>query len=371
MSAFSLTDQVEVARDIRQRSTALWGSSRATLFIGRHPRLVETIERVMRFAGSGMPVLITGETGTGKELFARTLFLSSEHHRRVFLSVNCAQYSGGDLLASELFGHRKGSFTGAVADRRGIFEEADGGTVFLDEVGELPLNAQAMLLRALSEGEIIPVGSTQVKRVDVRIVAATSRDLEPMIAAGTFRADLYYRLRYMLVNVPPLRERGDDWELIAGYFLRTLAGGASAYKSFAPETMNRLRTYRWPGNVREVKGLVETGFHMSRSSQITLADLGGGLDLFDAAERSGGSSALGAEAICARLASGEESFWDVVHAPFMDRELNRSEVRQIIDIGLSSTRGSYKRLVEVFGIDASDYLKFMDFLRHHRLKPER
>ncbi|HWK90293.1 MAG TPA: sigma 54-interacting transcriptional regulator, partial [Longimicrobium sp.] len=329
MAAFCLAEeQDEVALDIHNRSVALWGESRATTFIGHHPRLADTLAKVRRFGASSMPVLITGETGTGKELFARTLFLSGTHHRRAFLSVNCAQYSMGDLLASELFGHKKGSFTGAVADRRGIFEEADGGTVFLDEVGELPLNAQAMLLRALSEGEIIPVGSTQVKRVDVRIVAATSRDLEPMITAGAFRADLYYRLRYLRVAVPPLRERGDDWELIARHYLRHFGDEGGVYKELAADALLHLRAYPWPGNVREVMSLVETGYHLSRGQEITLADLGEGLAVQEREERAGGPT--GAAGLCAVLAGGEETFWDLVHGPFMDRELNRGTVRELI-----------------------------------------
>jgi two-component system NtrC family response regulator len=369
---FTLEEQNEVAHGVPVRSVAGWGESKTATLVGRHPRLVDTIEKVRRFGRSCMPVLITGETGTGKELFARMLFLSSEHHRRSFLSVNCAQYSAGDLLASELFGHKKGSFTGAVADRRGIFEEADGGTVFLDEVGELPLNAQAMLLRALSEGEIIPVGSTQVRRVDVRIVSATSRDLEPMIAAGKFRADLYYRLRYLRVSVPPLRERGDDWSLIASHYLRVIGDQVGSHKSLSDDAVAYLRSYPWPGNVREVKSVVEIGYHMSRSEQITLADLGEGLAVHastDLARPRQGPP--GAEELCATLAAGEDTFWELVHRPFMDRDLNRATVRELISLGLASTQGSYKHLVELFGIAPGDYLKFMDFLRHHRLKPER
>jgi len=371
MAGFSLADQDEVARDIHTRSAALWGESKATTFIGHHPGLIHTIKKVVRFGASSMPVLITGETGTGKELFARTLFLSSGHHRRAFMSVNCAQYSVGDLLASELFGHKKGSFTGAVVDRRGIFEEADGGTVFLDEVGELPMNAQAMLLRALSEGEIIPVGSTQVRRVDVRIVAATSRDLEPMIATGQFRADLYYRLCYLRVSVPPLRERGDDWELIARAYLRQLGDQYGDDKTLADEVVERLRGYAWPGNVREVKSLVETGYHLSRNGEITLSDVSDGLDLHSGEAHANGDGGGSSADLCARLAGGEETFWDLVYAPFMDRDLNRETVRGVISLGLGSSGGSYKQMVGLFGIEPGDYLKFMDFLRHHRLKPER
>jgi DNA-binding NtrC family response regulator len=203
-------------------------------------------------------------------------------------------------------------------------------------------------------------------------VAATSRDLEPMIASGQFRADLYYRLRYLRVSIPPLRERGDDWELIARSYLRQIGERNGSHKSLSEDALTRLRTYPWPGNVREVKSLVETGYHLSRGQEITLADLGEALTVQAGMERAGaGRGRRSPEELCAMLAGGEETFWDLVHGPFLDRELNRETVRDLISLGLASSRGSYKKMVELFGIDAADYLKFMDFLRHHRLKPER
>jgi len=361
--------QLDIARAIHTQSLDEWGERRATVLIGRHPLLAEALEKVVRFAASDSPVLITGETGTGKELFARAVFLNSRRHRRTFLSVNCAQYVGTELVASELFGHRKGSFTGAAGDHRGIFEEADGGFVFLDEVGDLPQQAQAMLLRTLSEGEIVPVGSTQVKRVDVRVVAATSRDLAPMIASGKFRADLYYRLRPLHVHVPAVRARGDDWELIAQYYLDRLGRDTRVSRELSPEACRALRSHRWPGNVREVKSVVDTGFHLSSGTKIFPADFAGALEIA-AREGQDASNMAAISEICGRMAAGEESFWDSVHRPFLDRDLNRAEVREVIVRGLQASRGSYKRLLHVFCIDAHDYLKFMDFLRHHRLKPD-
>jgi transcriptional regulator with GAF, ATPase, and Fis domain len=361
--------QLDVARAILEQSLDEWGERRATVLVGRHPLLAEALEKIVRFAASDSPVLITGETGTGKELFARAVFLNARRRRRTFLSVNCAQYVGTELVASELFGHRKGSFTGAAGDHRGIFEEADGGFVFLDEVGDLPQQAQAMLLRTLSEGEIVPVGSTQVKRVDVRVVAATSRDLAPMIATGKFRADLYYRLRPLHVHVPPVRVRGDDWELIAQYFLDRFNRQERLRRELSPEAFKTLRAHRWPGNVREVKSVVDTGFHICTGARIMPVDFAGALEMA-AREVQDASNQAVIDDLCARMATGEDSFWETVHRPFLDRDLNRTEVREIIARGLQSSRGSYKRLLNVFGINSGDYLKFMDFLRHHRLKPE-
>jgi DNA-binding NtrC family response regulator len=361
-------DRTDLARHIHALSVEEWGEQRSAFLIGRHPSMNDLLEKCTRFAAADSPVLITGETGTGKELFARALHLSSRHHRKAFLSVNCAQYSGGDIIASELFGHRKGSFTGATADRKGIFEEASGGCVFLDEVGELPLTAQAMLLRTLSEGEIIPVGETRARRIDVRIVAATSRDLQPMIEAGTFRADLYYRLRYLQLHVPPLRERGNDWELIAHHYLERLNERTGADKYLGEAALAHCRAHRWPGNVREVKSVVESGFHMARGPEIGVEDLEGAF----AGEPAGRTTHRVAVADSLdRILSGDETFWEAVHQPFMDREMNRAEVRAVITHGLDVARGSYKRLLGVFGLADEEYLKFMDFLRHHRLKPER
>ena len=371
-----------VARRIVSLSRERWGIGREAVVVGRDPALVAALERAARFAEAAGPVLVTGETGTGKELFARAVYLLSRRNRKPFLCVNCAQYHDGQLLASELFGHRKGSFTGAVADHRGLFEEADGGVIFLDEVGELSVPAQAMLLRALGEGEIVPVGSTHAKRVDVRIIAATSRDLRPLVESGRFRPDLYYRLRHLHVRVPSLRERGDDWRIVLDYYLERLVTEQASRKQFSRHALTMLARYSWPGNVRELRSLVDTGYFMSETGwiesdhfaealegaarqeqwrRIPLAPMADGVETSDATASSAG--------LYEDMAAGRTTFWDAVHLPYMNREMNRAEVRALIERGLVATRGSYKRLLGVFGIDEADYLKFMDFLRHQDLKP--
>jgi len=285
--------------------------------------------------------------------------------------VNCAQYHDGQLMASELFGHKRGSFTGAVADHRGVFEEADTGTVFLDEIGELSLGAQAMLLRALSEGEIVPVGGTQTRMVDVRVIAATSRDLRPSVEAGTFRADLYYRLRHLHVAVPAVRDRGDDWELIAAHYLSRLNGECSTRKRLSQDAHSTMRTYHWPGNVRELRSIVDVGFHLSPGDLIEHRSFAEELETISRREQLRGIPTFSerGEPI-ARLTEGGETFWDVVYRPFMNRDLNRAEAREIVAVGLDRSRGSYKKLLELFRVQEDDYLKFMDFLRHQKLKPD-
>jgi transcriptional regulator with GAF, ATPase, and Fis domain len=361
----------KLAEEVWERSIARWGPQQATVLVGRHQALSNALERALRFAGSDLPVLISGETGTGKELFTRALYLISSRCRSPFLSVNCAQYQEGHLVASEMFGHRRGSFTGATIDHVGIFEEANGGVVFLDEVGELTPAAQAMLLRTLSEGEIVPVGGTHAKRVDVRVVAATSRDLRAMVDSGGFRADLYFRLRQLHIRVPPVRERGADWELILDYYLRGGNAARGEDKRFSIKAMALLSEYLWPGNVREVRSLVDTGIQLSTGPEIQPTDF------VEALEESSRARELHripmVEGLVERyeaLTTHQGTFWELVHQPFMERELSRAEVRRLVARGLDEARGSYKRLLALFGVAPEDYLRFMDFLRHQRLKPD-
>jgi transcriptional regulator with PAS, ATPase and Fis domain len=364
-------DRHDIARAIEALTARKFGRKRRAVIVGTHPRLGDALERAQRFAGSDSAVLLTGETGTGKELFARGIYVLSPRVDKPFLAVNCAQYADSQLMASELFGHRRGSFTGAVADHRGVFEEANGGTVFLDEIGELSLASQALLLRALSEGEIVPVGDTRARPIDVRVIAATSRDLQPMIDAGRFRADLYYRLRSLHVRVPAVRERGGDWELIAAHVLRSLADDRTREKQISAATHEFMAAYAWPGNVRQLKGIVDLAFHMAEGTMIEPCHF---VSELEAESRNAQLAKVPmvtvAESIIAGLAEGQGSFWDLVHRPYMEREINRQQVREVVALGLDAARGSYRRLLDLFGVAADDYLKFMDFLRHQRLKPQ-
>lgn len=225
--------------------------------IGSAPELLQAIERAVRVAPIDLSVLVTGESGSGKEFFPKIIHsLSPRKHAR-YIAVNCGAIPEG-TIDSELFGHEKGAFTGAVATRKGYFEEADGGTIFLDEVAELPMTTQARLLRVLETGEFIKVGSSTVQRADVRIVAATNVDLHRAIAEGKFREDLFYRLSTVLIPVPPLRDRDGDIPLLARKFA---ADFAERYTmpgiTFDDSARSLLRAYRWPGNVRQLKNVVE------------------------------------------------------------------------------------------------------------------
>jgi formate hydrogenlyase transcriptional activator len=225
--------------------------------VGTSPALQAVLSRVSKVAPSDSTVLITGETGTGKELVARGIHRRSHRVSRAFVSVNCAAIPR-DLIASELFGHEKGAFTGAMQRRIGRFELANGGTIFLDEVGELAADTQVALLRVLQEREFERVGGRQPIRVDVRVIAATNRDLKAAVSSGTFREDLYYRLNVFPVEVPPLRERRKDIPLLVEYFIDRYARKAGKnIRSVEKKTLQLLQSYPWPGNIRELQNVIE------------------------------------------------------------------------------------------------------------------
>jgi PAS domain S-box-containing protein len=246
-----LTEQKEYLRD------ELKALHNFEEIIGSSKAMCSLLRDVERVAVTGTSVLILGETGTGKELIARAIHNASNRRDKPLVKVNCAALPA-TLIESELFGHERGSFTGATAKRAGRFQLADGGTIFLDEVGELPLELQAKLLRVLQEGEFEPVGSSKTSKVDVRVIAATNRDLEKLVTEGQFREDLYYRLSVFPVTVPPLRERREDIELLANAFLgRSLQKLGLAMEPLTKDAIARLNAYDWPGNVRELQNVIE------------------------------------------------------------------------------------------------------------------
>jgi two-component system nitrogen regulation response regulator NtrX len=243
------------------------------VLVGESSGMRHLREQVMLAAPTNGRVLILGENGTGKEVVARTLHAHSRRRLGPFIEVNCAAIPE-ELIESELFGHTKGAFTGAVAERRGRFEHANGGTIFLDEIGDMSLKTQAKVLRALQENAVQPVGGTALVRVDVRVVAATNKDLQEEIRAGRFREDLFFRLNVVPIYVPPLRERADDVPRLAEHFMATLAAEyGRRLKRFAPEAMSRLQHYTWPGNVRELHNVVERLLIMVPDRIITAQDV--------------------------------------------------------------------------------------------------
>ncbi|MFN2455118.1 MAG: sigma-54-dependent transcriptional regulator [Pyrinomonadaceae bacterium] len=241
--------------------------------ISASPEMEAVKKMILKVARSSSTVLIRGESGTGKELIARAIHNQSPRVTEMFQAVNCAAINE-NLLESELFGHEKGSFTGAHAEKKGLFEVADRGTLFLDEIGELDITMQAKLLRALQEREIRRVGGTRAIKIDVRVVAATNRDLRAMVADGRFRDDLYYRINVLSVDVPPLRERRDDIPVLIDFFLKKHTRNTSRLvRGLTPETRRMLVDYGWPGNVRQLESAIERAILLCEGDQITIDDL--------------------------------------------------------------------------------------------------
>jgi DNA-binding NtrC family response regulator len=240
--------------------------------LGRTPAMTGVYKQIAHAASADAPVLIIGESGTGKELVARAIHQHSNRSSRPFVPINCGALTE-TLLESELFGHVKGSFTGAVADDKGVFQTAHTGTVFLDEVGEMSAALQVKLLRVLQEGEVRPVGSSRAVKADVRILAATNVDVERAVADGKFRQDLFYRLGVVIINLPPLRERRDDIPLLIERFLKAASAKAMKQVDLTPAAVEALASYHWPGNVRELENMIERLVVFSRGSRIDVGDL--------------------------------------------------------------------------------------------------
>jgi formate hydrogenlyase transcriptional activator len=272
--AIDIDDRKRSEERLQQENIALREEiDKASMFeeiVGTSPALQTVLSRVSKVAATDSTVLITGETGTGKELVARAIHRRSRRTSRPFVSVNCAAIPR-DLIASELFGHEKGAFTGATQKRLGRFELAGGGTIFLDEIGELPAETQITLLRVLQEHEFERVGGTGSIQTDVRVIAATNRDLEAAIAAGTFRSDLFYRLNVFPIEMPPLRERTEDIPLLVGYFIDRLSRKAGkSFQTVNKKSLDLLQAYPWPGNIRELQNVIERSVIVCESENFSV-----------------------------------------------------------------------------------------------------
>jgi len=327
-----------------------------------NPQMIALLETAERVAVSEGKVLITGESGVGKDLIARHIHAHSRRSARPFVAVNCAALTES-LLESELFGHVKGSFTGAYRDKPGKLQVAHRGTIFLDEVGEMSLRMQAMLLRFLENGEIQAVGAeSHTTRVDVRVIAATNRNLPDLIAAGQFREDLLYRLRVIHLEVPPLRERREDIPLLVAYFI----GQSGRAVSFTDEAMQLLTRYRWPGNVRELHNVVEQVVWLAEGGTVDVAQLPQSIrtvapTVVPMQER---RHQVADELYTAIVTSGY-SFWDHIYPLFLSRDITRHDMRELVRRGLATTRGNYRALLKLFGMSHRDYKRFLNFLAAH------
>ena len=313
-------------------------------------------------------VLVCGESGVGKEIVTRAIHDNGPRSKGTFAVVNCAGLPE-TLLESELFGHVKGSFTGAYRDKPGKLESAHMGTVFLDEIGEMSLRMQGLLLRFLETGEVQRVGADGgARNANVRVIGATNRNLREMIAHGTFREDLYYRLNVVQITVPPLRERRVDISELVRHFLDEFAAAnRSPMIGVSAEAMNALAAYSWPGNVRELANLIERMVVAGRHDRIELEDLPSELlGTHDAGLRPRRERRhTAADDLYLRLTEQGESFWSSVRAMYMARDITRADVREVIRRGLERTNGNYRMLAELFNMKPAQYRSFLSFLKKH------
>jgi len=312
-------------------ASTLDDEERSSGLIGRAPAMLEIYKMIARVSDSRAAVLISGESGTGKELVARAIHNNGTRSTERFVAVNCGALTE-TLLESELFGHVKGSFTGAIANKRGIFEQAGEGTVFLDEISETSASLQVKLLRVLQEREVVPVGGTEAIKVGARVIAASNSDLEKLSASGAFRGDLLYRLNVIQLHLPPLRERREDIHLLVAHFLRKHATGPAPAIAPDQKTMQCLTAYSWPGNVRELENVIERAITLNQSGVMTIDDLPGRIRL----QPSHDTPPLSADDL-SELFSG---------LPNLD-EIERRYILHVLD----ATGNNRKRTAEILGIN--------------------
>jgi two-component system, NtrC family, response regulator AtoC len=344
-------------------------ASELPLLVGTSPLLSDLRAEVARVARSDAKVLITGESGVGKEVVARAVHVDGPRQRHEFVAVNCAGLPE-TLLESELFGHVKGSFTGAYRDKPGKLELAHDGTVFLDEVGEMTLRMQGLLLRFLETGELQKVGAERSGAVvNVRVIAATNRNLRQLIHDGQFREDLFYRLNVIHLHIPPLRDRRADIPELVEHFLDKFEQKRTPGRqvTFASDAMQVLMQYAWPGNVRELENVIERLLVTAPGEVIAARDLPAelqnhsALSLRPKRER----RRTIADDLFKRLIEERESFWTAVYPLYMEREITRSNMRDLVRKGLEEARGNYKIVARMFNMDQRDYKRFLNFLRKH------
>ncbi|HTG81757.1 MAG TPA: sigma-54 dependent transcriptional regulator [Geobacteraceae bacterium] len=307
------------------------------------PRFREVYDLTLRVAPSDANILVLGESGTGKELIASALHRNSGRRERPFVSLNCAALSD-TLLESQLFGHLRGAFTGAVTNQKGLLEEADGGTLFLDEIGDVSASVQAKLLRVIQERDFIPVGSTRPKKVDVRFVAATNKDLQREVQVGRFREDLFYRLNVITINLPPLRDRPEDIEPLAYHFLRRFAGKmAKEITAISPEALTALQEYSWPGNVRELENVMERAVILTSDTTVNIEviPLGGATKV---------RAATASPETRPRMVPLEEMERDHIEAVLKGNNYNKFRTAEILGI----SRRTLDRRIADFGLMGND-----------------
>ena len=330
--------------------------------VGVSREIEEVCAQIEIAAGNPATVLIEGESGTGKELVARAIHDHSARRAGPMVTVDCGSIPE-TLIESEMFGSRRGSFTGATAERRGLIESAHRGTLFLDEIANTSPALQAKLLRVLQEKEVRRLGETKGRAVDIRLLAATNANLERLAEQGQFRQDLYFRLKVLYIQIPPLRERRKDIPEIARAFLRQLTQANATNKRFGRGILDRIAAGHYPGNVRELQNLVERAY-FSATAGDTIKKVS--IEVVPARRKDSNE----VQAWFKDLTEGRKDFWVDIHARYKQRDISREQVIALMGLGLKETRGSYKSVGELFHVQESDYRRFMDFLRRNKCQPD-
>lgn len=323
--------------------------------IGRSAAMQDIYRAVARLMQTDLSVVITGESGTGKELVARALHDFGQRRHKPFVAVNMAAIPR-DLIESELFGHEKGAFTGAVTRSMGRFEQAQGGTLFLDEIGDMPPEAQTRLLRVLQEGEYTTVGGRKTIKTDVRIIAATHRDLKQLIRQGRFREDLFFRLNVAPMRIPPLRERSEDVAELTRHFLSQAAQDGLAWKTITPDAMERLKRYNWPGNVRELENMVKRLTALCAEDEIGLSVIEAELSEAPMTPVEGDSGGL-SQSVERHIKAYFSAHGDALPAPGLYDRVLREIERPLLQLTLEATRGNQVRAADVLGVNRNTLRK--------------
>jgi transcriptional regulator with PAS, ATPase and Fis domain len=374
--AFRLGRVEMLLRQSRSEDDEIMRVQTQAQLIGTSAVMRDLRAELVRVARSDAKVLITGESGSGKEVVARAIGQQSLRASAPFVPVNCAGLPE-NLLESELFGHVKGSFTGAYRDKPGKLEMARNGTIFLDEIGEMTPRMQGLLLRFLETGELQKVGAEQVAHAaNVRVIAATNRNLRELITQGLFREDLFFRLNVIHIVVPPLRERREDIPQLVEHFLRNFSEQATnggprqvlgpSVSDISPEAMEALKLAPWPGNVRQLENVIERLIVTARRERIEIDDLP-----FEVRTPAVNRKPLRerrrtvADELFQKLVEERQSFWSAVYPLYMNREITRANVRDLVHKGLEEARGNYKIVAKLFNLEPREYKRFLNFLRKH------
>ncbi|MCD4653995.1 sigma 54-interacting transcriptional regulator [bacterium] len=335
-------------------------SGRSTIIMGAHPSIFRLQELLERLSQINEPVLLLGESGSGKEIWGEALHILSHRSANPFIAVNCSAVPGQNMLHDQFFGHVRGAFTGAICHKKGIFELANKGTILLDEIGDIGFELQTLLLRVVETGIIQRIGEEKIRKLDVRVLSATHKDLQKLVQTKFFRHDLYHRLAVFELFIPSLRERISDIAYLSSYLLMRFATINNLSPKICTEnTLKKLQAHSWPGNIRELENVLKRAAIQAQGPTIQKQDI-----IFkDSFQTS--TVANNAENIYQSMMKGDQDFWTAVKKPFIHRQITRNEVMSVLQMGYQTSQHNLKKLLRLFNMPPEDYSRFVAFLHRH------